>query len=190
MDINIDKLRNEVKKALLEKEKCMEQINNSTGEKYELLREKLKVLNEKYWLLQEKLDYFESETIGYDDEIVLKKFSSNIDTMYSIYLKKDIIKIGHIDYQGYHDSKITGDIGYVIDSNYRGHNYAYKALVLLSDYLYKNNIPDFYISVFVDNKPSLKTIIKAIMNYGGDIVSLNGDMVTFMCETKKIDKTK
>ena len=190
MNISINKLREEVEKALLEKDRCLKQMSTSTGKKYELYKEKFNAINEKYWLLQEKLDYYESDTIGTDDEIVLKRFTKNIDDMYSIYLKDEVIKIGHIDYRGYHDSSITGDISYVIDSNYRGHNYAYKALVLLSDYLYKNNIPDFYISVFLDNVASLKIILKAITSYGGDIVSLNGNMITFICETKKIYKTK
>ena len=188
MNISTDKLRKQVERVILEKVQCAEQINRSTGKKYELLREKYKVLNEKYWLLQEKLDYYECETVASDDEIELKRISPNIDSIYPIYLKSEAKKIGHIDYSGYHSSVIVGDVGYIIDADYRGNNYAYKALILLSDYLYRNNIPDFYISVFFDNTPSLKIILKTVLNYDGDIVSVNGDMVTFKCITKEIKK--
>lgn len=190
MEKMVEKLRKDVEKAIIAKAKCAKQINNSTGKKYELYRQKFKVLNEKYWLLQEKLDYYESNFIVGDNEIELKCFGNSIENMYGIYLKGEGIKVGHIDYRGYHDSDICGDIGYVIDANFNGHNYAYKALCLLSSYLYQNHIPDFYISVFVNNRASLKTIIKTIMNYGGDIIGVNGDIVTFMCLTRELDKMK
>lgn len=186
--MNLDKLRKSVEKAALDKAKCSMQINKSTGEKNALYRKKFKVLNEKYWLLQEKLDYYESNYIASDNEIELKCFGNNIENMYSIYLKDEGIKVGHIDYRGYHDSLICGDVGYVIDARYSGHNYAYKSLILLSSYLYQNNVSDFYISVFMDNMPSLKTILKAIINYGGEVIGVNGNMVTFKCLTRKNEK--
>ena len=188
--MNLDKLRKSIEKVSLEKEKCSRQINKSTGEKYELYREKFKTLNEKYWLLQEELDYYESNYVASDDEIELKCFGNTLENMYFIYLKGEGIKVGHIDYRGYHDSLICGDVGYVIDARYNGHNYAYKSLKLLSNYLYQKGIPDFYISVFVDNKTSLKIILKSIINYGGDIIGINGNMVTFKCLTKESDKIK
>ena len=190
MAVNIDRLRRSVEIAMMAKAQCSKQINRSTGERYELLRKKIKILNEKYWLLQEKLDYYESNFIACDDEIELKCFGNTLENMYGIYLKGEGIKVGHIDYRGYHDSLICGDVGYVIDAKYNGHNYAYKALCLLSDYLYQNNIPDFYISVFVDNIPSLKIIMNAIMNFGGDIIGMNDKMVTFKCETNNINEIK
>ena len=190
MEVDITKLRKRVEKALIDKTKCIEHINHSTGEKYLLYREKFKVLNEKYWLLQEELDYYESNFIVGDDEIELRRFGNSLENMYSIYLRNQGIKVGMIDYRGYHSSSLTGDIGYVIDSRYRGHNYASKALALLSDYLYQNNIPDFYISVFFDNMPSFKIILREILNYGGNILELNGNMVTFACMTKRINEKR
>ena len=190
MNVNIEKLRMEVEKAILDKEKCVREINRSTGKRYELFREKFKVLNEKYWFLQEKLDYYESTLIACDDEIEIKRFGPNIDNMYGIYLKGEGIKVGHIDYRGYHNSSLVGDVGYVIDKRYSGNNYAYKALCLLSEYLFQNNIPDFYISVFLNNTPSLKIIIKTILNYGGNIFEMNDNIVTFKCFTRERDRVK
>ena len=190
MNVNIEKLRNDVDRAFEAKTKCVRQINKSTGKKYELYREKFKVLNEKYWLLQEKLDYYESEFVAGDDEIEIKRFGDSLENMYGIYLKDQGIKVGHIDYRGYHSSTLTGDVGYMVDSRFNGHNYAYKSMCLLSDFLHKNNIPDFYISVFVNNIPSLKIILKAIMNFGGSVVEINDNMVTFKCITKELNKVK
>ena len=190
MNVDIDKLRNDLEKTMLEKTECAKEINCSTGKKYELLRKKYNTLNEKYWLLQEKLDYYDSDFIGSDGEIEIKRFGNSLENMYGIYLKDSGIKIGHIDYRGYHDSVVFGDIGYVVDAKYNGHNYAYKALVLLSDYLSQNDIPDFLISAFIDNIPSLKTILKTIMNYGGDIIGIYENMVSFRCMTREKNKTK
>lgn len=189
MDVDVNKLKKQVEKALIARSKCIAHINHSTGEKYLLYREKFKILNEKYWMLQEKLDFYESNFIAEDDEIMIKRFGDSIENMYGIYLKNTGIRVGRIDYLGYHFSNLTGDVGYVVDARFQGHNYAYKALLLLSSYLYDNNIPDFYISVFMDNTPSLKVIIKAILAHGGNIIALNGNMVTFKCLTRKIEKT-
>lgn len=186
MNVDINKLRRQVDIAFMEKAKCVQQINKSTGKRYELYREKFRVLNEKYWLLQEKLDYYESSLIAENDEIEIKRFGNELEGMYGIYLKGQGIKIGHIDYRGYHASLITGDIGYIIDFKYHGHNYAYKALCMLSDYLYKNGVSDFYISVFTDNIPSVKTIEK----YGGRIIRIDDRLTTYQCDTRLLKKER
>ncbi len=186
MNVDIYKLKREVENALMERNRCIYAINKAQGKKYFLLREKFKVINEKYWFLQEKLDYYESSLIASSDELDIKRFGNNIEAMYDIYLKDQGIKVGHIDYRGYHISNITGDIGYVIDCRFNGHNYAYKALCLLSDYLNRNNINDFYISVFSDNIPSIKTIEK----YGGVIIRKDNRISTYQCITKQINIEK
>lgn len=186
MNVDIYKLRREVEKALMEKNKCIYDINKSQGKKYFLLREKFKAINEKYWLLQEKLDYYESNLVATSDELDIKRFGNELESMYGIYLKDQGIKIGHIDYRGHHTSPITGDIGYVIDYRFKGHNYAYKALCLLADYLNRNNISDFYISVLSDNIPSIKTIEK----YGGVIIRKDNRISTYECITKRINNEK
>ena len=184
--MNIERLRKEVEEVLIEKNKCIQGINHAKGKKYWLLREKFNALNEKYWLLQEKLDYYDSHLIASSEELDIKRFGNEIESIYNIYLKGQYLKIGHIDYRGYHFSPITGDVGYVIDYRFNGHNYAYKALCLLSDYLKKNNIPDFYVSVFYDNIPSIKTIQK----YGGQIIWQDNRIATYDCLTRRINNEK
>lgn len=186
MNVDIYKLKRDVEKALIEKMRCLHCINKATGKKYLLLREKFKVLNEKYWLLQEKLDYYQSNLVIDSDELEIKRYGNELENMYGIYLKGQPIKIGHIDYRGYHDSIISGDIGYVIDSRFNGNNYAYKALCLLSNYLYLNNVDDFYISVFKDNIPSNKIINK----YGGAIIREDDKLCTYQCDTRRIINEK
>ena len=190
MDVDINKLRNQVEKALEAKAKCVSRINHSTGQKYLMYREKFKILNENYWRLQEKLDYYQSNYVTGNDEIEIKRYGDSLQNMYSIYLKDEKVKVGYMDYRGYHFSNLVGDVGYVVDSRYQGNNYAYKALVLLSSYLYENNIPDFYISVFLDNLASLKIILRTVLSYGGDILEVNGNMVTFKCFTRSLDNNK
>ena len=182
MKDDIERLKLRVSKAFIERQKCMQFLMRSAGNENLVYRKKFNILNEKYWILQEKLDYFESEFIAADDEIEIKRLGNELCNMYNIYLKKNKLKVGHIDYRGYHDSVISGDVGYVIDYRYRGNNYAYKALCLFSNYLYDNNIPDFYISVFHDNIPSIKTIHK----YGGGMIIKEDDKITtYECETRK-----
>ena len=179
----IERLKKRVYKAFAVRQECLKILAQCTGAKRELYRKKFQILNEKYWVLQEKLDYLDSELIASDNEIEIRKNSHNIDSMYGIYLKNTGLKVGHIDYRGYHDSLISGDIGYVIDNKYNGHNYAYKALCLLSSYLHENNISDFYISAFKDNYPS----IKIIENYGGGIIREDDRMITYQCNTRGKD---
>ena len=185
MKDDIERLQARVDKAFAARQKCIRDIMKSVGKKNSLYRKKFNILNEKYWLLQEKLDYLQSEFIASDDKIEIKRIDSEICNKYDIYLKEKGLKVGYIDYRGYHDSIISGDIGYVIDYRYRGNNYAYNALCLLSNYLYEKNVPDFYISVFHDNRPS----IKAIHKYGGGMIIKKDNMITtYQCETREKER--
>ena len=186
MGNEIDKLKKKLKKVMQEKDRCMICLNLTAGKKHQLYRDKYRILNEEYWILQESLNYYEGILIAENDEIEIKRIGDSVENMYHIYLKGKAIKIGHIDYEGYHSSIITGDIGYVIDCNYNGHHYAYKALCLLSDYLYKNGIPDFYISVFSHNIPSIKTINR----YGGEVIRTEGRLTTYQCNTRLLNIEK
>ena len=184
MEENFENLQRKLAYIVKEKEKCVEKINQATEEEYKLWLEKYHVLTDEEWLIREALDYYESKFTLSSDEIELKRPSDSVENIYWIYLKDKSIRIGHIDYQGYHSSMVSGDIGYFIDSRYKGHNYAYKALCLLSSYLHEIGIPDFYISVYHDNIGSIKTIKK----YGGMIINQNELLTTYQCETKKLEK--
>ena len=184
MKDEVERLRIRVDKAWNERQKCRALVMHTNGKNKEAVRQKFRLLDDKYWLLRDRLDYYDGISIIEDDEIAIKRFGDDIENRYLIYLKKGIVKVGGIDYQGYHKSLLEGDIGYFIYDKYRGSNYAYKALCLLSNYLYENKIMDFYISVFHDNDASIKTIKK----YGGNVVYQDQLLTTYQCETRKREK--
>ena len=206
---SLEKLRRDVSKAWDDRTICVRELCNSYGKKRELLDKKYKIVSEKCWLLQEKLDYYESDLIASDDKIEIRKYrnkleffrdeisnnsSNSVDYDCGIYLYGKPIKIGHIIYraslQEDHYSKECGNIGYTIYKQYEGNGYAFKSLVLLSDYLFKNNIHNYYISVDLNNIASLKTVLKAILIYGGNIVSLDGNISMWQCNTKLKSRLK
>ncbi len=67
---------------------------------------------------------------------------------------------------GYHTNEFLGDVGFVIDPEYRGNSYAYHALCLVGELLKEKGIEDFWISAYKTNIPSVKTIEK----YGGVVI--------------------
>lgn len=53
-----------------------------------------------------------------------------------------------------------GHVGYTVDSAYRGHNYAYQAVMLLKDKAVKLGFKELIITCSPDNIASKKTILK------------------------------
>ena len=82
---------------------------------------------------------------------------------YSICFANDKKVVGCISYIGYHFSDLIGDIAYTVYPEYRGNNFAYRALCMLGELLKDNGVDDFWISAVKTNTPSVKTIEK----YGG-----------------------
>lgn len=103
---------------------------------------------------------------------------------YSICLCGERCEVGVINYRGYHDSFCYGDIGYVIYKKYRGNNYAYQSLCLLSELLKERGINDFLISAEVKNIASNKTIQK----YGGMLIDNINGIYVYDCKTRKSHK--
>lgn len=114
-----------------------------------------------------------------DEELSLKPMETR-DMGYEIVLSNTKEVIGKIDYRGHHYDAKIGDIGYHIYEKYRGHNYAYKALCLISGLLASQGIEDFWISARPDNLASIKTIEK----FGGEIIECSDDVFLYACETK------
>lgn len=126
----------------------------------------------------EKLIYYEEllrnekpEIVFYDDEIELGIHPKKIEGFYYIWLKSINKVIGYIDYSK-NDYKL-GNIAYEIYPDYRGNNYAYKALVLLSKYLKKQGIEDISLAIRETNTPSLKTAEKFIEKSKETIIKKN-----------------
>ena len=123
-----------------------------------------------------------------DDVIELETSMDSLENTYSIILKTRNVQIGSIEYRGYHYDSQIGDIGYMIHRNYRGHGFAQRALILLSQHLNENNVLDFWITCNRENAESLKQIIGH-----GDIVDkkfVTEDIMFFNCKTKEKAFTK
>lgn len=134
-------------------------------------------------MLKEKL-FFLKPPAMFNDLIDLRcdEFNSK---RYIIYLHNTKIIVGDIDYRGYHTSDFFGDVGYNINARFAGNNYAYHALVLLSEKLNEDGIIDFWISTRKENLPSLKTIEK----YGANLIKeLDNEVLLFECKTRKNTK--
>ena len=100
-----------------------------------------------------------------------------------IYLHDTSLEVGVIDYRGPCDSKWLGDIGYTINEEYRGNNYAYKALQLISPLISSKGIDKVTITTYANNAPSVKTIEK----FGGVLTdTINNDVLSFTCEIKPV----
>ena len=81
---------------------------------------------------------------------------------WNIYLKFNNVKIGSISFRighNYH-SYYNGNIGYEIDEEYQGNNYAYKACKMLIDVAKYHKINRIFFSCDYDNIASYKTIEK------------------------------
>ena len=125
------------------------------------------------------------DPVAMSNKIDLRTIENDICTKYYIFLHETDICIGEIGYRGYHNESIFGDVGYSIDEEYRGNNYSYEALLLLSDWLLKNGIDSFIITVNKNNIPSIKIIEK----YGGLLLGEEGEILKYECKTVRLSIT-
>lgn len=178
-------------------------------EKVKDIDRNLEILNKKLVLLEEEkrgIDKFQKiEELWHEvlsdiyllkdmknDLVSLVKYNNNIELRksfhnkynYSIYLRGTNEYVGKINYRTFHTSGYLGDVGYSINKEFRGNGYALQALELLSEKLYEDNIPNFYISTYESNIASKKTIEK----YGGKISSIDGNVLIYTCDTRLCNK--
>lgn len=107
-----------------------------------------------------KLKILKTDKLLKNKEIALVNNTDLLEGKYNIYRTSDCKKVGFISFfPDYYDSEI-GSIGYDIGPSYRGNNYAYKALCLLSDYLISNGVNNISIVTTNDNIPSLSVMEK------------------------------
>lgn len=100
-----------------------------------------------------------------------------------IYLHGTSTEVGVIDYRGPVDNEWLGDIGYTISEHHRGHNYAYKALELISKLISSQGIETVRITTYKDNIPSVKTIEK----FGGELSdAIGNNVLSYTCSIKPI----
>lgn len=169
-----DNPNDENSKRELELEELDNKLHEKESELYAKIRE---IANKIYWMIP---------PIKTNGIIEIKKQlsdslnnSENIKCDYSVCLAKEKIVVGKISFRGYHCSSYIGDVGYVIEKEYRGHGYAYQAICLLSEYLKENGIDDVWISTYCSNTPSVKTIEK----FGGVPIKSDGIVVLYQAPT-------
>lgn len=125
-----------------------------------------------------------------DDEIQLKislKVDSTKQFYYLIYRKKDNCKIGHcgIRLETNNTNYYIGNIEYEIFEQYRGNNYAEKAVKLLSKVASHYRINHLLITANPENKPSIKTIENLRANFIA-IKDVPTEMRLYKSGTKKV----
>ncbi len=147
-------------------------INNEIHDKQDKLYEQSFLICEKIVEIEEEL-FWIMPPVKSNGVIEIRKLIDGIENSqnnligyYSICLSGEKKVIGKIEYMGYHTNEFLGDVGFVIDPEYRGNSYAYHALCLVGELLKEKGIDDFWISAYKTNIPSVKTIEK----YGGVVI--------------------
>lgn len=152
----------------------------------------LRILYEEQSNLFKQLDILEKKLIATmppvksNGIIDLRYLYLDSKNVYGIYMHNTDTCVGNINYRGQHTNDFHGDIGYVVEEEYRGNGYAYQALALLGEKLYEDGISDFWVGIYDHNIASIKTVQK----YGGKLIKRNGYgpyALLFQCETKKLD---
>ena len=178
---NIDELNNikELEKSKKQIHKCLRDYYSGKHPDYS--KEYVEELKKEFFQIDNKI-IFLTPPVKSNGIIDLK--TRDYKT-FDIFLNNSINCVGYLQYRGHHVGKFLGDIGYSINEQYRGNNYAYQALCLISEYLEDNNIKDFWISTHCSNIPSLKTIEKYMENH--NVKKIDGeeeDIYLFECDTK------
>lgn len=97
-----------------------------------------------------------------NDEIslVLPDWHDGPEEFYEIILNKTNEAVGNICYR-YETSKTLGNVHYNVFEEYRGNNYAKKALKLLSENIHRLDDKDILIAIIPDDVSYLKTAVGA-----------------------------
>jgi hypothetical protein len=135
--------------------------------------------------INSNLRVFELKPDLTDGEIDIYLVDNKGDLAFSgvIYLHGTAIEVGQIDYRGPCSDKWLGDIGYTIAEEFRGNNYAFKALKLISSIIASKGIENVTITTYSENIPSVKTIEK----FGGVLSgTIRGNVLSYTCEIKPI----
>lgn len=135
-------------------------------------------LNAQLRIFEQKPDLTDGEL-----DIYLQYNKENITFNGVIYIHDTSIDIGTIEYRGPCETKWLGDIGYTINEEYKGNNYAYKALKLISPVIASKGIEKVTITTKKSNIASIKTIEK----FGGILTNIIDDEVlSYTCDIKPI----
>ena len=159
-DINIFRLEEKIKGLEKRRTKIKEsyELQTDENEKY-----KLKLLlagfDKNIMKRKTRLTILKQDPILKNEEIALINQKDTLDGMYYIYRIEDDQKVGYIVYSP-EDEENIGSIGYSVKDKYRGHQYAYKSLKLLTEYLKVKGVNQVTIVTTIDNIPSIKIMDK------------------------------
>ena len=161
-----------LRKEITELEDSLYYKNHTEEERKEILK-KLTELDDRLCLY-----YFvpNSKMIAQNDDISLWKYrnDSGEDERYIIRKNDTLDQVGNIDFRDNRfEDNYLGSIGYPVYEEFRGHNYAFQALCLLSGYLHSNGHDLISINAYADNIPSVRTIQK-FQEYlqGGEVTTI------------------
>ena len=100
-----------------------------------------------------------SYVLAKNDEIslVMPDWHYGTSDLFEI-INKEIEVVGNIIFNHSYDD-VTGNVEYNVFEEYRGNNYATKALKLLAQNVFKISEMDLFISILPNNKASIKTAI-------------------------------
>ena len=106
---------------------------------------------------------------------------------YDIALHDTDVVVGSIEYENSpKQTKYMGNVGYAIFKEYRGHDYAKKALVLLKELLIKYEKSNMIFSITPDNKYSINVVTKFGAVYVCDRQIPKNNVLCKMFNTPKV----
>lgn len=105
-------------------------------------------------------DFIVVATDGEIDLVQAVNYDEDMDYYLDIYLHDTDTLVGDVNYRFKTDT-YTGNVGYNIYEEYRGHRYATKALLLLKELLNQRGFQNMVISVVPNNVASVKTALGA-----------------------------
>lgn len=152
-EVEIYKIEEKIKKLELIKKRIEEDDKKENRDIF------ITVFNSKINNYKNRLDILKTDEKLKDEEIALVNKNNSIEGKYFIYRIFDAQRVGYITYSPEEEQEI-GSIGYSVLGPFRGKEYAYKSLLLLSDYLSNNGVDKISIMAESNNIPSVKTMEK------------------------------
>lgn len=157
-DLEIYKLKYKIEQLEKVKSKYEELLEKQEGSDYKT-RLMITGLERNISKRKIRLSILKQDDLLKDEEIALINKDDSLEGKYSIYRVEDGQRMGYITYSP-EDEEDIGSIGYSIMNPFRGHEYAYKSLKLLSGYLSVHGISSITIAAIDENIPSVKTMEK------------------------------
>lgn len=153
-------------------------INDLENER-KTLESKIYNLKEQEYQIREALNIYNYQFVNSNGIIDLYKRNLELSGTYNIYLHKNKVKVGEINYLPDGDKDMFGNVGCMIIESYRGNGYAYQALCILADYLLLHNIDKIILTTKRDNIASIKILDKFKKNvFDAEVIDYYVDNIT------------